>query len=1311
MAFTIYTISDPVVIGSAMTSMAMFFGQESLVGSIVKTGLLISLLFILGQTVVQKGLRLDVILIQLIVVWVVFLPKTTVNIEQFDNSAPPRVVDNVPYAIALPATLAGSFALMMTNRIEQVMVNVNGDYLSVSGDVHPFSPARVLMSFAACPLEPLGCLSQNLVETMRLAVRYCSGPSLSKAEFANQRYVLKALSETLTETGSTVIYDDGNPYVTGGGGGRAASCSEAASYLRNYEDSVGNGSSNEVTETIKNLANKAEIKQNKAVIRDDGTIDYDTAMGMINKLTDSSSRIDTRSVFNIMTYSMADSLKYVGHTPIDQPISIMRDSGLFNWAKSEASQSMMVSTTAPKFMDVLFFIFIASTPIVMFMLAANPQSGVKVAVSYIVFGLWTQSWIPMMAIITSWYQRDILSIPAPIPPLGEPLSPAYMAMMMRQTMTSTIAAGNMIQNAPYLMFAILTGSMFAMSSMISKAVPSGSGGGSTGEASGAGGSSGGGKGSPLVGGAGSAGSPILAQRAAIAGSENAMRGGMTGDSVGVLGDASANLSGLGSMDFGGGVASSSNYSSETSAAARQKVEQSQSQALNDTSSLIASGGKYLDGAKVANYLSSRGSTVTWDASTGTLSSDGQSVNLRTGQMNTAARNAALSGNIQAGINSKDSLPGKVLGTFTGISGSAGIQASTGISHGVAQTAGLDELKSLKNERSASSGVRDAASNGESANTGSSGKSGSQWSEIGQKATQLGNTLTKLASSAKALDEADKLSKSAAMDASAKTGAKVEGSDFVNKWGQTQAGKSGSDSRHQAEALGKIQGAMGGALTGEALQGFLSSFGSNYRQMEQAFGSGMSKDQMAGAAAWKALTSMNASAASPSEKLASLNAMAKLATAANIADVSAGVGAAAAAVERVAAVEKGLASMQAGMKPAMAQTEAAVKSGLDPDRQKELAAGANDRIAGGRAAAGGIYSETIAQNGAVEARAKESVGQAQQGNVQFEKHTGDSTPLVTGMANATSRQQFVPTNDGAGYAVGGKPPSPLERLQDTQAASNLKNAAPSDPGATLRSLYAGSVPQADAGGLSSAVSAISGATGKALDSAGFVAGSLSDGANSGSKTAQALSKDPGGSHLQPAGGQSAPHSQAAKPELSSHSPVASAISGGSVNMLSAAGSVAGALVNGAPAGSNVVTSISKEVGGPSAHSPVTAPSNWQAGSAAQISKGEGGGLSPAAVAINGGTVNMQGVAGSVAGSVTSAASAGSTIVQNISKDVGAASLPTLGTTTTVPQGGASGGVGAAPEQDVGGKPGRPVPGGATSRQVPGENNKKSIAPPK
>ena len=43
------------------------------------------------------------------------------------------------------------------------------------------------------------------------------------------------------------------------------------------------------------------------------------------------------------------------------------------------------------------------------------------------------------------------------------MTPEYMAFFMRHAYTSTIAASNMIQQAPYLMFAIMTGSMFALS--------------------------------------------------------------------------------------------------------------------------------------------------------------------------------------------------------------------------------------------------------------------------------------------------------------------------------------------------------------------------------------------------------------------------------------------------------------------------------------------------------------------------------------------------------------------------------------------------------------------------------------------------------------------------------------------------------------------------------------------------------------------------------------------------------------------------------------------------------------------------------
>ena len=68
MSLTIYTVSDPATIGTALNAMAMFFGQEGWVGTAIKTGLLLSLMFILAQGVTRNGLRLDAMLIQLIVI-------------------------------------------------------------------------------------------------------------------------------------------------------------------------------------------------------------------------------------------------------------------------------------------------------------------------------------------------------------------------------------------------------------------------------------------------------------------------------------------------------------------------------------------------------------------------------------------------------------------------------------------------------------------------------------------------------------------------------------------------------------------------------------------------------------------------------------------------------------------------------------------------------------------------------------------------------------------------------------------------------------------------------------------------------------------------------------------------------------------------------------------------------------------------------------------------------------------------------------------------------------------------------------------
>lgn len=1049
MALTIYTISDPVLAGSALTSMAMFFGQDSWVATLIKTGLMISLLLILAQTVVQKGLRLDIILVQLIVVWTMFIPKTTVQIEQFDNTAPPRVVDNVPYAIAYPAALAGTFSLFMTQKIEQVMVSVNGDYLSVSGDVHPFAPARVLLSFAKCPTEPLGCLPQNLVETMRLATRYCAGPTMAKVRFAESNAVLTDMANTLTEQGSTVIYDDSNPFVPGGGGGRAASCAEVSSYLKNYEQYISNSTgTNEITESLSSLASNANIRNTKSSILPDGRINYDTALGMVNKVTGADANIDTQSMINMMTYAVADSLKYESSTPIDQPLSIRRDSGLYDWAKTEAAQSMLVSTTAPKFMDVLFFVFIASTPFVLFVVVANPQSGMKVAASYVLFGLWTQSWIPMMAIITSWYQRDILSMPAP--KLNAPLTAQYMAALMRQVMTSTIAAGNMIQNAPYLMFAILSGSMFAMSNMISKAVPSGSGSLSAEGGGGKGSAAGGG----IIGGTGP-GAPALAQRSAVIGADNAIRGGMTGDAVGPRGDVAANLPGLASLGGSAEVGAATTAASSTTASARQKLEQTVAAAVGDVQSMITAGGLDKRGGELASYLKSRGYSASSSEADNTITINGQTFSLGASQSSTST--TSMGGNASAGVrlDLAKALPA-LAGTSVGATGPgiiAGNVASMGLDamgisltgdlaafmsqkHDNAQAAQLSNKKDFANQRNRQQGNTFSGNSGEQGSTGFNGSSGGTWSRTGQTAKQLSNTLSTLSGYARDLNKSDQLVRNATNSSAGRASSQIKGSDVVAGWADNAIKKSGQVSAKPYDAQKKVEDAVAGALSPSQLAQFQQLAEANYKQLEQSFGAALNKDQLAGAAAWRALTTMSNSGEA-SDKIRAMEGMGQMAAAAGMgSEVLDSLKAARSALEISAGVGKNLKDMEAVVKPGADQASQRAEAELSPSAQDKFKGQVAGLIAAGeKAADGGKASATAGYDG----MPKQAEDAKKDFNDKHPRQSVDYPNLAAGFEAYTEAQKgaLVRPSDARDYVATRNP----EMLAPNPAGATGANSVP------------------------------------------------------------------------------------------------------------------------------------------------------------------------------------------------------------------------------------------------------------------------------
>ncbi|BCU08445.1 conjugal transfer protein TraG N-terminal domain-containing protein [Allochromatium tepidum] len=574
MSYTIYTISDPQTLGAAMNGMALFFGQESWIASALQTGLVLSLIFILAQGVLQKGLRLDVMLLQLIVVWGAFLPKTTVVIEQFNHEAAPIVVDNVPYAIAIPGAVAGAFALYMTEKIETAVSGVDGYPISVTGAEHPFTPAKILLGFASCPSDPLKCLDRNLAETMRNGIRYCGGSDLSNIRFHKVSNVLEEFANTMTRSGSTVIYTKDKPYQDGGGGGEATSCSGARSHLLGIASAIDSGEFGAFTSAAQGIVNQSTSRRYHGNTSD---ISLDDALTLVANVTDDIGRIDALALTNVMTYSIAAQMALNASSPIDQMNVIRADNGLFRWAEESSYTAFMTSTTAPKMMDILFFIFIAATPLIMFVVVANPQSGLKTAGSYVMFGIWTQSWTPVMAIVMAWYQVEIENYSQP----GTAgVTVEYVSGLMRHVMVSTITAGKMIENAPFMTFAILTGSMFALSQMVSRLTSSemprynpdvG------GEMKGAGGS----------GGAGASAhrDMALGKLANLYGAQTALAGGL--GSAPVSGDANAvfGSGGLSTISVDSGLSDGIGYSSQQTLAAKSGVNESVGKLLNVAESL------------------------------------------------------------------------------------------------------------------------------------------------------------------------------------------------------------------------------------------------------------------------------------------------------------------------------------------------------------------------------------------------------------------------------------------------------------------------------------------------------------------------------------------------------------------------------------------------------------------------------------------------------------------------------------------------------------------------------------------------------
>lgn len=156
-----------------------------------------------------------------------------------------------------------------------------------------------------------------------------------------------------------------------------------------------------------------------------------------------------------------------------QETSIMFDAGQ-NALVQSAGEASMFQRFSTGTQNILLVVYIAMSPIIMFMIMLMGVKGIKLAGSYLMFCIWIASWMPLTNVIASYMMKNYISNIEAIGSTlrGDPariLSPAVLQNIMQSTGDMIASASSMMAYVPTIMLTLLSGSIYGMVSLAQRA--------------------------------------------------------------------------------------------------------------------------------------------------------------------------------------------------------------------------------------------------------------------------------------------------------------------------------------------------------------------------------------------------------------------------------------------------------------------------------------------------------------------------------------------------------------------------------------------------------------------------------------------------------------------------------------------------------------------------------------------------------------------------------------------------------------------------------------------------------------------------
>lgn len=483
MDFTIYTFGDVEIFRAALMGLAMiynpadgFFVSNTGVGlgALAGLGLLIGLTVLLLQGVTKQKLDIGEFLMLIIVFVVLFVPKFSVNIEDYNGSAIAKV-DDVPLGVALPAGLVSGLAHELNNKLGTAYSTINGYPTGLMTPQALTSPLKLLHSLRdAAPQARF--YEPRLYANLRNLIAYCAaGREGVQQEWERLRVgddpVLKLVTFAGTQHGLTMFIPAGGtePYLD--------TCSKAANDIASGIAAFSSNGS--PASTISNVLTAAAARSNAATIIFDGTrprvepvtVDkQEEALAMLAQSEAGDAANFLRSA--IFNPDINATLHCAGKSanPADWKNCMPFQEGVLRYAEDSAAAGSFFQRLMYHGMNLVFFLWICLAPVVSVVMLMMGVRGLRLAGSYLLFGAWAVSWYVGASIINFYVLKQVQYEVAMLGGIKN-LTPESINSFIGYggvLGTKIAMAGDMLASVPLLMMAVMSGSVYGLTQLASR---------------------------------------------------------------------------------------------------------------------------------------------------------------------------------------------------------------------------------------------------------------------------------------------------------------------------------------------------------------------------------------------------------------------------------------------------------------------------------------------------------------------------------------------------------------------------------------------------------------------------------------------------------------------------------------------------------------------------------------------------------------------------------------------------------------------------------------------------------------------------